>query len=256
MKDIAVRTAIKPARGRPRAARCRAWRWLAPLVAMISLGACGRDLPDPVTRKDGMATIPFDGRTYVIPEKSWLKGYYRRSTDGTVAGFTLHAVAPNVEPWTPERNHGMYGVPGWGNRIEVRVSSRDGYPPGKQTPASFERSIPDCKFSLSSRFPDQQTLECENTKTLETIVVLDNAIRYTMQCDSQQEVIRWLKQMPSQFYDPNCSMFIRHMPQFRVQIVFAQRYMNDAFRITRTVERLLESFENMTLNQTEGEQSK
>ena len=91
------------------------------LFLLWSTASCGRNLPNPVTITDGLARIPIGTMVFVIPEKTWLKGYSRNSTDGLVSGFQLHAAAPEVEPWSPENNARMYKVPGWGAQIQVTV---------------------------------------------------------------------------------------------------------------------------------------
>jgi hypothetical protein len=55
-------------------------------------------LPDPVKSKNGLSYIPIDDTAFLIPEKTWLKGYSRNSTDGMVYSITLHATVPDVQP--------------------------------------------------------------------------------------------------------------------------------------------------------------
>lgn len=243
MKDIAVRTAIKPARGRPRAGRCRAWRWLAPLVAMISLGACGRDLPNPVIRQDGVTIIPMVGRTFVVPDKTWLKGYYRRSTDGLVAGFSLHAVAPNVEPWSPERNHGMYRVPGWGNRIEIDVSRVDQEP--LWTLENWERPTSGCKFVPSTLFAPREVVQCESFSRRLYMDVAGGRVNLFITCDSDA----YKKKIAESGFatSPYCSINYRYAEHIYVRMVFSERYVGSAFDITESVNRNLKRFESNPL---------
>lgn len=87
----------------------------------VSLNACGKKLPDPVERKDGYAYIPIAGTAFLIPEKTWLKGYGRKATDGSVGSFSLHVTAPDVQPWSQEVNAQMYPPRGPGQRIDVVV---------------------------------------------------------------------------------------------------------------------------------------
>ena len=81
-----------------------------------------KPLPDPVQSKDGVAYIPIDDTAFLVPEKTWLRGYARNSTDGMVANITLHASVPDVQPWSPERNDAMYwkAGPGLSLRIDIQ----------------------------------------------------------------------------------------------------------------------------------------
>ena len=81
-----------------------------------------KPLPDPVQSKDGVAYIPIDDTAFLVPEKTWLRGYARNSTDGSVGNITLHASVPDVQPWSPERNDAMYwkAGPGLSLRIDIQ----------------------------------------------------------------------------------------------------------------------------------------
>ena len=98
-----------------------------------------KPLPDPVQSKDGVAYIPIDDTAFLVPEKTWLRGYARNSTDGSVGNITLHASVPDVQPWSPERNDAMYwkAGPGLSLRIDIkggRVSAPDFDVPRSQRP--------------------------------------------------------------------------------------------------------------------------
>jgi hypothetical protein len=121
----------------------RVWR-AAALVLLALLAGCGdrmpslqawgqaaielvqlftrKPLPDPVQSKDGVAYIPIDDTAFLVPEKTWLRGYARNSTDGLVANIALHASVPDVQPWSPERNDAMYwkAGPGLSLRIDIQ----------------------------------------------------------------------------------------------------------------------------------------
>lgn len=93
------------------------------VCVIFSVAACGKaaGVPDPVERKDGLAYIPIDDTAFLIPEKTWLKGYSRNSTDGLVASITLHATIPDVQPWSPERHEEMYWPAGPGKKLEIYI---------------------------------------------------------------------------------------------------------------------------------------
>jgi hypothetical protein len=99
--------------------------FLAALVSCLAFGlvACKRSsrLPNPVESKDGVSYIPIDDTAFLIPEKTWLKGYSRNSTDGLVCCITLHATIPDVQPWSQTRHEEMYWPAGPGKKLEVHV---------------------------------------------------------------------------------------------------------------------------------------
>ncbi|MDR1850215.1 MAG: hypothetical protein LBQ75_09255 [Zoogloeaceae bacterium] len=94
-------------------------------VALLVFSACGDSprLPNPVESKNGMSYIPIDDTAFLIPEKTWLTGFSRRSTDGSVGSISLHATIPDVQPWSKKRHVEMYGYGGMGGkRLEVMLS--------------------------------------------------------------------------------------------------------------------------------------
>ncbi len=96
------------------------------LAALLVLSACGRSLPNPVESKNGMSYIPIDDTAFLIPEKTWLKGYGRHSTDGQIGSITLHATIPDVQPWSKERNEEMYWKAGPGKRLDIYLEGDRG----------------------------------------------------------------------------------------------------------------------------------
>lgn len=92
------------------------------LSLFVSLNACEKKLPDPVVRKDGYAYIPIANTAFLIPEKTWLKSYGRKSTDGMVDSFYLHVTAPDVKPWSEGVNAQMYPPRGPGQRADVYIN--------------------------------------------------------------------------------------------------------------------------------------
>lgn len=216
--------------------RTRLFLILAALLLLLA--GCGKGLPDPVERKNGAARIPIDGLVFVIPEKSWLRGYSRNSTDGSVYGFTLHAAAPNVEPWSPANDARMYKVPGWGTRIEVMVTSNNGVKYPKQTEAWVERGSPGCHFGPSSVYQDSHVRFCE-TKHEKIFGYLDNDMfHYKLICDSDQEKAGY-----KFLVDPSCMLNFYYRDKLNVRLVFAERYLPHAFEIARKVETQLQQFD-------------
>lgn len=98
------------------------WEATAQLFSRI---AHSRSLPNPVESKKGVSYIPIDDTAFLIPEKTWLTGFSRRSTDGSVGSISLHATIPDVQPWSQERHEEMYWRAGPGKKLRIRL---DGYP--------------------------------------------------------------------------------------------------------------------------------
>ncbi len=117
-------------------------RWLAlAFCAALILSACDRSpipdirraieafrqrasaphLPSPVESKNGVSYIPIDDTAFLIPEKTWLKGYSRNATDGLVGSIALHATIPDVQPWSQARHEEMYWSVGPGKKLEIRI---------------------------------------------------------------------------------------------------------------------------------------
>ena len=94
------------------------------VMSVIGLTACKKSppLPNPVEKKDGQAYIPIDDTAFLIPEKTWLVGFGRNSTDGMVSSITLHATVPDVQPWSQERHEEMYWPAGPGKKLTVYLN--------------------------------------------------------------------------------------------------------------------------------------
>lgn len=94
------------------------------LATLLTLTACDRSpaLPNPVESKDGVSYIPIDDTAFLIPEKTWLKGVGRHSTDGLVGSITLHATIPDVQPWSKERHEEMYWKAGPGKKLDIYLN--------------------------------------------------------------------------------------------------------------------------------------
>ncbi|MBK9021526.1 MAG: hypothetical protein IPL72_16700 [Sulfuritalea sp.] len=211
---------------------------IATVCLAFATAACGRGLPDPVVKKDGVATIPINGLLFVIPEKTWLTGYSRNSTDGLVAGFSLHAAAPKVEPWSPERQQQMYKMLGWGNRIEVRIASNKGQPLLKQTPEWIASNRRGCRFQASPLHKAKNVLFCETTEKKLFGLIEDGVFRYQIKCDSDKE-----KASYKFLTDPECHLWFIYREKLSVDTVFAERYFVHGFDMARAIERVLTEFD-------------
>ncbi len=97
---------------------------LISVIILVALNACNR-LPNPVEKKNGYSWIPIQDTAFLVQDKTWLKGYSRNSTDGLVYSFTLHAIAPIIQPWNPKINNAMYPPLGRGAAVIINVTSND-----------------------------------------------------------------------------------------------------------------------------------
>lgn len=93
------------------------------LAALLTLSACNRSpaLPNPVESRDGVSYIPINDTAFLIPEKTWLKGAARNSTDGLVCCIQMHATIPDVQPWSKERHEEMYWKAGPGKMLDIHL---------------------------------------------------------------------------------------------------------------------------------------
>lgn len=105
------------------------WRTFAifAIATALGLAAChrGPPLPNPVESKDGVSYIPIDDTAFLIPEKTWLVGTARKSTDGLVCCIDLHATVPDAQPWSPERNDEMYWPAGPGKKLQISIRGNE-----------------------------------------------------------------------------------------------------------------------------------
>lgn len=102
---------------------------LAIFATTLAVGTTGCNkstaLPNPVESKDGVAYIPIDDTAFLIPEKTWLKGYSRKATDGMVGTITLHATVPDVQPWSQARHEEMYWPAGPGKKLLIYIQGNE-----------------------------------------------------------------------------------------------------------------------------------
>lgn len=234
MSDLKTNRLLK---GLPRHLTHGFSQMLFSVLLCLATTACGKDLPNPVERKDGVARIPIDGLVFVIPEKTWLKGYHRNKTDGLVHGFDLHAFAPTVEPWSPDKDERMYKVPGWGARIEIAVTSNDGRPLRKITEKLYEETDR-CHFTPSPKHNDPRIRYCQTDSEKIYGYVDGDHFHYRLHCESDARKAR--EKFPT---DPHCTLYFRHKDKLLVEVVVAERYFQHAFDIGRKVEAQLLQFE-------------
>lgn len=237
--------------------------WLA-----LTVGGCGGSakLPNPVKSKDGLSYIPIDETAFLIPEKTWLKGYARNSTDGSVNSLTLHATVPDVQSWSPERHHEMYWPAGpgrklliylWGDRA-YQVSQFPNAP--KSIAPQFEVIEEESdqahqglrRFRQISKFnptPDEleRLTRSLGNETIEKLrakhgtpmtdavyyeLIVDEKVRYYINCTDRKEV-------PF----PGCHLRFPWGRTIMVDVEFSRRDLNHAVGMAELLAKQLHSFE-------------
>lgn len=104
---------------------CDRWHAWEAAYADLTRTFRGPNVPDPVQSKDGLAYIPIDDTAFLIPEKTWLKGYARNLTDGLVSHIGLHTTVPDVQPWSQARHEEMYWRAGPGKKLLIDIKGNE-----------------------------------------------------------------------------------------------------------------------------------
>jgi hypothetical protein len=207
----------------------------AVLLALVTV-SCGKSVPNPVDETKDPARIPFGDTVFVIPKKTWLTGYSRRSTDGMVSHISLHALAPNVEPWSPAVHDRMYRGFGWGDRIEIDLSDRE-YK--RKVTEKIVSETHGCNFIQSPSHNDPRIRFCEDKNQKYFGYSEEGYFKYLLLCRKDTSQGRF----PT---DMSCDIYFSHRNKYSVTATFSGRYFPIAFDIARKVEALLLQFEQST----------
>ncbi len=216
------------------------------LIALsLVLTACGKSLPNPVESKDGQSFIPIADTAFLIPEKTWLTGYGRKSTDGMVAHIGLHAFVPDVLPWSQERHSLMYPKLGRGQIVEVDVEDLS-----DPNSLFFERfpNFPQSTWGVGKlveepsdlapyglrKFRQRWTSDGQiQAGTVFYEHVIDGKVKYLALCDDYADG-RTTNQ---------CQLFFPYAEKLRVTLRFRRDYMADGVRIADKIFEKLKEFE-------------
>ncbi|MBU1775933.1 MAG: hypothetical protein KJ899_04765 [Gammaproteobacteria bacterium] len=210
------------------------------IVFTVSLNACGKKLPDPVERKDGYAWIPIADTAFLIPEKTWLKSYGRKATDGSVASFHLHATAPDVQPWSQAVNEQMYPALGPGKRVDVDVRDISGellfnqYEDFFKLPRYWggellEEGPADIEINGLRRFRAQHSSD-----TAFYLRIEKQRIRYFIRCDED-------KNPPHRQF---CHLRFPWSRALYVDLVFTRNYLPSSIQMAERITAKLKEFES------------
>jgi hypothetical protein len=96
-------------------------RLLAILFLTLTMVTACKRLPNPVISENGQSYIPIADTAFLIPEKTWLTGFGRNSTDGMVSSISMHATVPDVQPWSPAVNDVMYTGANPGRKVDIEI---------------------------------------------------------------------------------------------------------------------------------------
>lgn len=219
--------------------------WLLLIVSVILVG-CGR-LPNPVEITDGQVWIPIGDTAFLVPEKIWLKSYARKSTDGMVDSFNLHAMAPEVLPWSKAVHSLMYpkNPPGLGRLIIIYIRSTEQdlgfhqrfpvYPQslyGKAFPLMEEPS--DLTAQGLHRFREQRG--SDGTYWPDWVFyeyVQDGKVKYLVRCDDHRSVLT----------TDSCTLIFPYAGKFEVTLTFQRAYMADSVNMADKVAEKIKEFE-------------
>lgn len=221
---------------------------LAVVVAIalsVSLNACGKKLPDPVERKDGYAWIPIADTAFLIPEKTWLKGYGRKATDGMVSHIGVHATAPDVQPWSQAVHDQMYPKLGRGAITEIDVYHTWDYMFFHERFPKFPQSIwgggdlieepSDLAEKGLRKFRERRVTDGKlQTGTVFYEYVQNGKVKYYADCDDDGARLGG---------DDQCHMIFPYAGKFRVTLTFRRVYMADSVRMADKVLEKLNEFE-------------
>lgn len=205
------------------------------LSLLFSAMGCGQ--PNPVDDSPDPTYIPFADTAFLIPRKIWLKGYSRNSTDGKVSYIKLHALGPEVKPWSPAVNDRMYGIPGWGEHLEISMNNYH-----VNSLEITEQRFLEWGYKLKPsnvfndpaiRFYEGQDFRSYGDRYA---YFMKGRIKYWMLCYKPEP-----NDLPGRFY--HCDTHFRYKQKYPVTITFGSHFLRHWVAIAQKTERLLEQLE-------------
>ncbi len=214
-------------------------------IVLVVTAGCSKHFPDPVESKDGQSWIPIAGTAFLIPEKSWLTGYARNSMDGMVSHISMHAMAPEAQPWSQAIHEQMYPKLGRGQRIDIDVMKT-------VQPSTFHErftNFPQSIFgggSLVEESSDMGEYGLHKFRKrrvtdgqLETDMVFyeyveDDRVKYYAHCDDDGARRGGVNQ---------CNLMFPYAGKFEVTLSFRRVHMADAVSMAGKIAAKLEEFE-------------
>ena len=195
------------------------------------------DMPDNGVRKlkingTDYHYIPLKEAKFLIPDKTWLKGFSRRATDNSVNTIALHAQPPDFLPWSQERHQQMYSSGMSMGVIEISIVNRapnaEAFrnPPYGIHPASVKKikiaQLPD--DNEMGLFAFRLVNELDGIKRYSYIK--NNRVEYSLRCNVY------------------CSLYlIREKKRYEVEMYFHAKYLRQSVVMADKLQLLLDQFE-------------
>ncbi len=216
------------------------------LVKIVKTVRNYRNLPDPVTIHANEFHLPLRGKLFVIPQK-YVKDYFRNSTNGKLAGFTLQLLLPDLDGYSIELDKEFRG--GRRNILEA-VVRLDGRTQEEIYNYWYERSFSSTKKSYGSkRISDDPVVEFVgrywekregSTYVGQEFFYLlkDQQVHRTMRCTVRDNTGSHSRQSI-----PRCSMNLSYDDYIVIENYFDRTFHDKWIEISDGVLSLLSSFE-------------
>ncbi len=213
---------------------------------LVTVAGCNNGLPSLVESANGQTWIPIADTAFLIPDKTWLKGYGHRKSDGLIAHISLHAMAPDAQPWSEEVQDLMYPkVGGWGRRIVISVKEID---PDSKFSGRFQ-SFPQSLWGGGRLVEESSDLEAHgwhkfreetgkagkiNTGRIFYEYLENGVVKYFSSCSNSQG-------KPG--HTSSCRLIFPYANKLRVTMVFQRLYMPEGAVMAGVIENELAEFE-------------
>lgn len=174
--------------------------------------------------------LPLKNAQFLIEDKAWLVSFSRKATDNSIGAISLHALPPEMLPWTKERQSQMYGD---GLRLNVvTISMRDidkffaverySTPPyGRHNNSDIVPLPADNDIGLI-RFRQKKFEDDINRY----VYIQNDKIKYHLMCE-----LRY------------CTMEFLRKNKYRVEMRFNSAYLKQSVAMADKLQALLDKFE-------------
>ena len=192
------------------------------------------DMPDNGVRKlkingTDYHYIPLKEAKFLIPDKTWLKGFSRMATDNSVYSITLHALPPNFEPWSQDKHKQMYGDGMSSSVVTVRIKNKEfdlesatSLPYGLRNHFSYEKIIlPNDSSAELIRFREKKTGDDSN----KYVYIENNLVKYNISCETY------------------CNLLFLRNDAYMIDMHFHRGFLNQSVKMADKLQILLDQFE-------------
>ncbi|MDR1423788.1 MAG: hypothetical protein LBI92_04160 [Azoarcus sp.] len=200
-----------------------------------------RSLPDPVVVKDDVYWFPLGKQVFAVP-KAYVKSYGRNSTDGSLHAFSLHALLPDFQGYSP-KNAAKFKVHGWGDRIDItarigRYNTRNEYTKWNYynfylTQKAYLKKYKGLDPVVVNKTPYIEMLESSSISDYFFLLEGDHALK-KIRCAIKKE----------EYQSPSCDdISVFYSNAIRLQVTYSRAYLKDWVAIEDQVVDLIKSFE-------------